>query len=227
MAKYKERFNARRLRQQGESIGNISKIVKVSKSSVSLWCRDIVLTRAQEQRLVEKDKQAGAVGRAMARKSKIKERIDRLGRYADLGNKSIKNLDNRELLLVGAALYWAEGDKKNRRVTFTNSDPKMVNLIIAWLKDCLNIRTEDIYCYVGINEAHLGRINEVEEYWSRTIGIDRDRFSKASFKKVKLKKVYENFNEHFGTLNVRVRKSTNLNYFILGLIEGLKQFEPN
>ncbi len=44
---------------------------------------------------------------------------------------------------------------------------------------------------------------------------------------IELKKVYENFNEHFGTLNVRVRKSTNLNYFMLGLIEGLKQFEPN
>lgn len=221
MAKYNERLEARALRKQGESIGDISKKVLVSKSSVSLWCRDIELTMAQEQRLIKKDKLAGAVGRAAARKTKIKERVDRLGRYIDLGNKSVNSLTKRELLLVGAALYWAEGDKKNRRVTFTNSDPKMIILVIAWLKDCLNIRTEDIYCYVGINESHTERLNEVEEYWSQITGIDKHRFAKASIKKVKLRKVYENFNEHFGTLNVRVKKSTNLNYFILGLIEGL------
>lgn len=47
MAKSKEKNKALILRQNGESIKDIAKRLKISKSTVSLWCRDIKLTSEQ------------------------------------------------------------------------------------------------------------------------------------------------------------------------------------
>lgn len=82
----------------------------------------------------------------------------------------------------------------------------------------------DIYCQVGINQIHKDRVNIVEEYWSEITGIPILSFKKVSLKKVLSSKVYGNFNEHFGTLNIIVRKSTNLNYLVLGFIDALEYF---
>ena len=47
MAKYKEKIEARKMRIGGISIDKIALKLKVSKSSVSLWCRNILLTPEQ------------------------------------------------------------------------------------------------------------------------------------------------------------------------------------
>ena len=47
MAKYKEKIKAQELRERGRSIKEITKTLNVSKGSVSVWCRDIKLTKKQ------------------------------------------------------------------------------------------------------------------------------------------------------------------------------------
>ena len=47
MARFKEKNKALLLRKKGESINDIAKKIKVSKSIVSRWCRDIKLTSEQ------------------------------------------------------------------------------------------------------------------------------------------------------------------------------------
>lgn len=151
------------------------------------------------------------------------EQISRQKSYELKGFGKIGKMSKRELFLVGAALYWAEGSKKNRRTEFANSDPGMINLFIRWLKECLHINHEDIYCHVSINEDHKERIKVVEKHWSEITGISLSDFTSVSYKKVKNKKFYENFNHHYGTLFLKVKKGTNLNYEILGYIKGLKK----
>lgn len=51
MVKPEKREEARELRAQGVSVGKIAHVLSVSKSSVSLWVRDIVLTDEQKQEL--------------------------------------------------------------------------------------------------------------------------------------------------------------------------------
>jgi len=53
MAKSKERNRAIELRKKGESIKVIAKKIGVSKSSTSIWCRDIILSPMQIQKLHE------------------------------------------------------------------------------------------------------------------------------------------------------------------------------
>ena len=45
MAKSAQKLQARTLRRQGKSIGEIAKIVGISKDSASHWCRDVALTK--------------------------------------------------------------------------------------------------------------------------------------------------------------------------------------
>ncbi len=220
-------FEVRRLRRQGKNIKTIAGEAGVSKSSVSIWCRDIELTDEQKQALIESDKRGGAIGRAAAAECKIRERLNRLKMYMRRGKKMLGRISGRDLFVAGVALYWAEGNKKNRRLLFSNSDPTMIRMWLKWLTKCLGVKLDDIYCRVGINQLHQYRVNKVERFWAGITGIPTTRFRRVSLKKVKASKVYENTDEHFGTLNVIVRRSTNLNYLMLGLIDGLGNFEAD
>jgi len=52
--KTKEKEEARKLRAQGKSVNEIAKILKVSKGSVSLWTKNIILTQDQINNLKSK-----------------------------------------------------------------------------------------------------------------------------------------------------------------------------
>ncbi|MBP9669789.1 helix-turn-helix domain-containing protein [Candidatus Woesebacteria bacterium] len=223
MAKSRERLQARELRRNGESIREIARQVSIARSTVSLWCRDIVLTNDQLEALVERDKLGGARGRMIAAELAKKRKNERVSFNKNAGFERIGKISNRELFLIGIALYWAEGSKgvRSERFVFVNSDPKMIVMMIRWLRECMHISVDDIVCRVGINEAHQTRIVEVERHWSDITGIPLSQFKRASFKKVVNKKVYENFYEHYGTLDLLVKRCTKLFYEMLGSIKGL------
>lgn len=223
MAKYKERLNARELRIRGKSIGQIASLVGVSKSSVSLWCRDIILTKQQLNTIMQKEDLGRVEGRMKAWEWHRKEKRERMGKHHIKGKGRIGEITDRELLLVGLSLYWAEGSKRDGVVSLVNSDPIMIMVFIEWLTRCFYVRNIDLTCKVGINESHKNRLEVVEKYWSDAVGIPRDQFRLASLKKVNNMKVYANRDNHYGSLVVRVKKSTNMFYEILGCIAGLKQ----
>lgn len=223
MAKSRERLLARELRRKGESIREIAKQVPVARSTISLWCRDIVLTKEQLDALVVRDRLGGARGRVVAAELAKKRKNERVAFNENVGFERIGKISNRELFLIGIALYWAEGSKgvRSERFVFVNSDPKMIVIMIRWLRECMQVSDEDIVCRVGINEVHQDRILEVEHHWSDITGIPLSQFKKPSFKKVVNKKIYENFYEHYGTLDLLVKRCTKLFYEMLGSIDGL------
>jgi orotate phosphoribosyltransferase-like protein len=71
--KEQEKAIAKKLRQnEGLSIQRISEILKVSKSSVSLWVRDIILTEQQKTNLFLNNKNACRNGEKIRQKAKNK-----------------------------------------------------------------------------------------------------------------------------------------------------------
>lgn len=223
MAKSKERIKARELRTQGVSVKEIAKILSVSKSTASLWVRDIILSLEQLEKLRQKLIKGGEKGRLLGALKQKNDRLIRIEKGKEKGRLTFSLLTQQELLASGVALYWAEGTKKSREVAFCNSDPKLVQFMLHWLKKCFDISIERLYCSVGINEIHRKREELVKQYWSKITGIPLSQFNKTSFKKVNNKKIFANFNEHFGTLTVKVTKPAQLYYDIMGLIEGLSE----
>lgn len=221
MAKFKEKILARELRKNGKSIGNIARLLKVAKSSVSLWCEDIFLSELQKSRLFKANVQAVKKGSLIANENKKRERLTRVMFYKSIGIKKIGKLSKRELFLVGVALYWAEGGKNQRKVVFINSDPRMILLWMNWIIVCVNIPKERLTCRVEINEVYKDRLAIMENYWSKLTGISIIQFRKASLKHSLVKKIYEDNSSYHGSLQITVKRGTNLNYEILGYIEGL------
>lgn len=222
MAKSAERIEARELRNQGWSIKQIAKELKVSTSTVSLWNRDVKLSQQQVRELERRGRDPFYGRRLLNSLRQKKERELRTKKIMSEGMKRIGDLTIRERLIAGVALYWAEGFKKDKMAGFANSDSGMVKFILRWLKECMGIEEKNIRLRVGINEGQKDRTDEIQNYWSQVAGIPLESFYKPFYQKVAWKKIYEHPELYMGTLRVRILKSTDLLRRILGMIEGLK-----
>lgn len=221
MAKFKEKIEVRKSRLNGDSINEIAQKLGLSKSTVSFWCKDIRLTPKQIERLSKRQLSASYKGRLKAVEQKRKNRLANIENLRKKGIKEIGNINKRELFLAGLGIYWGEGYKSLTTTAFTSSDPKIVLFMIKWLGKNCQISTKDFICRVGLNITHRHRIQDVERYWSEITGIPQSQFTKTTLVKTKNKKVYENFDNYYGTLRISVRRSSRLQRKILGWLEGL------
>lgn len=103
------------LRADGMTVPDIAQRLGVSKSSVSLWVRDVDFTPLPRVR-------ARRRGPNTLQRRKQAE-IDEL--LAE-GVKRIAQLSDREFLVAGAALYAGEGNKGDGSARVTNSNPRIV-----------------------------------------------------------------------------------------------------
>lgn len=221
MAKFREKIEARKFRKSGESIKKIAKKLYVSTSTVSLWCKDIKLSPSQIKELERRAHDPHYGRRLQYALDQQSKRIEKTKRLKKEGIEEIGKLSKRELFLVGVTLYWGEGFKKDNQAGFCSSDPKMIKIFLKWLFDCCGYTPQDLILRVTANISHQKRINEIQDYWSRITGIPSQEFRKPFYQTFKWKKIYENPNEYFGVLRVRVRKSTDFLRKIHGWIEGL------
>jgi hypothetical protein len=222
MAKYEQRIKALELRRRGKSIIEIARRVKVSKSTASLWCRDIILTSKQKEALLKNSWLAGRKGRLIGAEANKRKRLESIRHYEKLGKADLKNVSKRDLLVAGVSLYWAEGSKTGNRFVFINSDPDMIKLMYKFLTEVLKVKKEEVRLTVQINEIHRPRIKKVLQFWSNLLKLPLAQFGNPYYVKVKPKKVYENYDNYYGILRLRVRGGANLQYRILGLIKALK-----
>src|SRR5436190_7663081 len=132
-----ERVEARKLRQLGYSINDICRILKVAKSSVSLWVRDIELTVDQIQKLDQKISQSrekfSYLSRCRGANTNKADAEQRHILYEKAGHQKAR-LDEKFRIIC--ALYWGEGYKRSQN-TFgvANCDPALLRLILNWLVD--------------------------------------------------------------------------------------------
>jgi len=221
MAKSKEKLKARQLRRKGKSVKKIAKFLNVSSSSVSLWVRDIKLTPIQIESLRKRqiDPFYGKkLDYYLKKKKEFEERVTNIKKQ---GVREIGKLTKREILLIGIALYWGEGFKKDHLIGLSSSDINIAKFFIYWLKTCFNISNKDLILRVTANISYKDLIIKLEKYWSNNLKIPLNQFSKPYFQKTKWKKEYENKNDYHGVLRIKVRRSINLLRKIFGFIEGI------
>lgn len=225
MAKQIEKDKAIRLRKSGTSIKDIAKVLGVSQSTVSLWCRDITLTEMAIKKIARNSIKKNTLGILRYTESLRKQRQINLLEDQMKGVKRIGELNGRDIFCVGIGLYWGEGYKKgNQEFGFTNSDPGMIRFYIKWLQYAFNIQKEDLILRVSINESHKARIGQVQTYWKDQTGIPLHQFTAPSLIKTNVKKVYQNKLVHFGTLRIKVRRGTRQRREILGIINHIAQY---
>lgn len=224
--KEKEKQKAISLRKEGLSYGDILKQIPVAKSTLSLWLRSVDLSRRQKQRLTQK-KLASMRRGSEARKNM---RIFTTQRIKNDAEKEIGSISKRELWLIGAALYWAEGNKEKdnsigQGVLFNNSDPMMIKVFLKWLRDIMKIKDEEIKIELYIHENSINSVDNAIKYWADITDVPVGKFQYVYFKRNKINTKRKNIgSNYYGLLRVRVRKSANLNRKISGWINGIYKY---
>jgi transcriptional regulator with XRE-family HTH domain len=173
--KTRERVEARRLRRLGWSVREIERHLGVSRSSASLWVRDIQLTEEQIAELHRRSatspgQLAGAAANAALGRAR------RTG-YQREGRARARTLD--QLHLAGCMLYWAEGDKGRQAVRMANSDPELLRLFLRFLRRCYGAETDRISVTCNLFADHIDRQHEIEDFWLRTLELPRSCLRKS------------------------------------------------
>lgn len=219
ISKLEEKNKAIELRKQGFSYNEILTQIPVAKSTLSLWLRSIKLAKRQKQRLTEKRRLAQIKGARLRHKQRLES--SKLIRSEALNE--INEISERELKLIGTALYWAEGSKQkenqvSQRVCFSNSDPFMVLLFLHWLKNTCKINSHDLIFELFIHEsAHIERAKTI---WAKLLKIRKSNL-RVYLKKHQITKRKNTGKDYIGLVRISVRQSTDLNRKISGWIEGI------
>ncbi|MBV7246616.1 hypothetical protein [Streptomyces sp. MW-W600-10] len=206
-AKDDVREKARELRLRGMTYDRIQVELGCSKSSISLWVRD--LPKPERKRSREESTAIGRRGWEATLQRRDTERQAQKQKASD----EVGAMSDRELFLLGVGLYWAEGSKSKpyrtqERVTFVNSDPGMIEVFLAWLR-LLGVAEERLRFHVHIHET--ADIAAAEQYWITLTGADPRAFGKTSLKTHSPKTNRKNIGDNYrGCLSVRVLKGADL-----------------
>ena len=209
-AKDELRAKARELREQGLDYEEIVARLGVSKSSVSLWVRD--LPRPPGLSYEESRKRsAEGVRRYWEAERPIREAEREAARAAAAGQ--IGQLSDREIIIAGAIAYWCEGAKnkpyrRSDRVSFMNSDPRLIKFFLRFLA-AAGITQSQLIFRVFIHES--ADIGEAQRFWLDVTKSRPDQFRRPALKRHKPTTTRKNRGEDYrGCLRVEVRCSTGL-----------------
>lgn len=181
--KFNKKIECIRLRKQGKSYGQILKKIDVSKSTISLWLRDIELTEKQKNNILtgrQKSRYAGA-------KARQKRRIEKAERIINEAKKETQRLYKNPLFISGLMLYLAEGDKSKstEAVKFSNSDPILIELMMKWFRKICKVPEEKFRIGIHIHALHCRP--KIEKYWSKITNIPLKQFNKTYIKPTSLR----------------------------------------
>lgn len=173
------------LRKRGYSIPEISRALQVSKSTAFRYVQGVAISSRYYPRWLE---------RRNASRMMSERNWDFAARKA---RRSVRTVTEKELKLIGAFLYWAEGSKND--FGFSNTDPAMVRMFSHILRSVFSVREEDLKVSLRIYED-LDR-GRCLRFWSQVTGIRLTRRTSIDVlrgnKKGKLK---------YGMCRIRVRR---------------------
>lgn len=201
-------------RKLGFSYKEIMRFFPVAKSTVSNWCKDIVLAKSQIERLQERKKQGSYAAGLKGSKANQDRRAEEVRQIKESAKSEVPLLMNDNFWIAGLMLYWAEGNKSHS-VGISNSDQNIICFMMKWFRKICKVSDQkfraQLHLHSGQNEK------AIKIYWSEITGISIPQFHKSHIKKEGTghrKNILYN-----GTLKIGIC-NLNLLYKIQGWIEG-------
>jgi hypothetical protein len=201
---------ARELRAQGRTYEEIATELGVSKSSVSLWVRDLP---RQDRLSYEEFRRRNRDGLSKFWAEENARREARRQAVSARAAAQVGALSDREVLIAGAIAYWCEGTKnkphrRNDDVVFINSDPGLIVFFLRFLA-VAGIACERLTCRVSIHES--ADVAAAHRFWRGVTGLPECQFGKPTLKHHNPKTIRKNVGEDYhGCLTIRVRLSADL-----------------
>lgn len=195
-----------KLRQKGYSYKEILAEIPVAKSSLSLWLKDLPLTKSEKQILKHRTDVNITRGRIKAASANRQNKLNRNQEFLKIAKEEFNKLENDTLFHTGVAIYWAEGAKRNNQFLFVNSDETMIKVMILWLETFTKYSKSDLGFRLYIHNPYIHE--NWEAWWQKYLGVSASQFKKTILKPTSLGiKKRPNYK---GCLRIEVPKSSEL-----------------
>ena len=167
-----------KMRKNGYTYDEISSYVLKSKSTISKWLKNIMLTSKTKNILKEK----AIHNKQIVSKKLHQNAIDRSQKSYLWGSYIISQhkFNTFDYQLICSLLYWGEGSKTGNRVEFTNSDPEMIKIFIKSLILGFNIDINKIKANLHLHEHH-SEAKQIK-FWSKITNLPIENFNKTFWK---------------------------------------------
>ena len=220
-AKDDTRARARELRRRGLAYNEIAAELGVSKSSISLWLRDIPRPERLSAAECAKRQAAAVAAYWSAERSR---RADARQAIRAAERDAIGPLAERDVVIAGAIAYWCEGTKskpyrRSGRVIFINSDPRLISFYLRFLRSA-GVKDGQLSFRLSIHES--ADIRAAHEFWQRVTQADVAQFHRPNIKRHNPNTVRLNTgNSYNGCLRVEVLRSGDLYQRIEGWCDAV------
>jgi hypothetical protein len=151
------------------AINVIAKRLGVSKSSVSLWVRDVELTPEQQAALLAADpvRNGRLTGMRVRRERCRDQRVE-----AQQHGRALARLGD-PVHRGGCMLYWGEGSKSRNRAEMANADKDLLRTFVDFLRTSYDVSDErfafSVNCFLG-NGLELA---EIERWWLAALDLPK------------------------------------------------------
>lgn len=190
-AKTVEHGKAISLRKKGYSLNEVASQLGISKSSASLWLRDISLPKKARER-IEQRRVKARIHAGETNRQKTNRRISCAYEY---GQEVVKasNLTPDGLRVLCALVYWCEGAKIRRRNTFSfsNSDPELVTMFMRLFRSGFPVNESKLRLNLHVHEYHNS--NKQLQFWSNLTNIPLSQCHKPYLKPHTSKRTREGY----------------------------------
>ena len=223
----KDKLIAIQLRKKGNSYSQIRETLKVPKSTLSYWLRDLKISNPAREKIMKRAHSASIAGLIKKKKNQTflaKQGADEIRRKA---RQEAKKLFGNPLFISGVSLYWAEGYKKGaygskwKGVDFANSDPETIKVIMKFFRSFCGVEEKRIKIQLMVHDNMSAK--KALSFWSALTKIPKRQFMKISriFSKSSKKKRNPS-SLIYGTIHIRIA-DVKLFFRIIGWIDGLKE----
>lgn len=183
---------ARELRQQGYSFGQLSKELKVPRSTLHQWVHSIKrqakFTKQDRLRWIKEIQPLAAQANRKKREDMINQVISKT--KIEIAKLQISQEMMKAMLSI---LYWAEGNKVRGGLQFVNTDPKLALLFIHLLRRCYKLDESKLRVRLHLHYYHKEKT--VKLFWSKLLDIPTTQFQKT-YRKLRSKE--KRFRRNFG-----------------------------
>lgn len=172
--KTEEQQRARELRALGWSVRQIAQELAVSRSSASVWVRDVPLGPEQRAELIRRAR----LGPIVSGERKAAAARERRAAWQDEGRRRASSSD--AAYAAGCMLFWAEGSRRRNTVHLTNSDPDLVVMFLRFLRSYFEVPDDRIALTCNLFADHAEQQHEVEQHWLDRLDLPRSCLRKST-----------------------------------------------
>ncbi len=169
------------LRGEGKTYLEIKSILNINlpKSTLSEWCQGIKLPDWYNDKIKELNSKSLSKAQKMAFISNKNKRELFLKIISEQASKVASSLDKKNLKIILATLYLAEGAKwkGHSGLMLGSSDPDIILLYMELLGRCYDIKPIELKCRISYRADQ--DILKLESFWSKITDIPLKNFYKT------------------------------------------------